>query len=477
MMRINASAHEETEGTLTRRRWWALAVVVAAQFMFVVDAFVVNIAVPSIRADIQATTGEMQGVIAIYQIAFAGLIIAGGRLGDMRGPKPAFLFGVAAFTAASLWCGLSQTGLELVAARAVQGMSAAIMVPQVLTTIHVLFPIEERHKAFGIYGSTLGLGAAVGFLAGGLLLSLNLNGWGWRTIFFVNLPLGGLLLASGFKLMPNLAGRPNEQFDYVGAIVLFVALVSIVAPLSFGVDFNWTPGVFIGMAIGVSLLISLWPLEQWVTRRRRRLPILHLDLFQDTSFVLGLGAIYFFTFANLSFYLVLTLYLQLGLALSPLATGLTVLPLALTFALVSRLSGSRVKRRGLSALIEGGVLQIIGLALPAALLGLYGAVSPILLSLLLAAFGAGQAMVMAPLYGTVLSNVPAAHAGTGGGVISTVQQVGNSCGIVVVGSVFYAIQNNHAADTALVFSLGVLVLALFATVGFLQRLRTAQHLT
>jgi len=472
-MLINASVDE---GKLVTRRWWALTVVVAAQFMFVVDAFVVNIAIPSIRADIQATTGEMQSVIAIYQIAFAGLIIAGGRLGDLRGPKSAFLLGVAGFTAASLWCGLSQTGPELVAARAIQGMTAAIMVPQVLATIHVLFPDEERHKAFGVFGSTLGLGAAVGFVVGGLLVSLNLNGWGWRAIFFVNLPIGGSLLAGGFKLMPRLAGRSNAQFDYVGAAVLFVALVSIVAPLSFGADFDWAPGVFIGMAIGLALLISMWPLERRVARAGRRLPILHLDLLQDTSFALGLGAVYFFTFANLSFYLILTLYLQLGLALSPLATGLTVLPLALTFAVVSRLSGSRAGRRGLSALIEGCVVQIVGLVLLAAVLGWYGPISPVLLSLLLVPFGAGQAMVMAPLYGTVLSNVPAAHAGSGGGVISTVQQVGNSCGIVVVGSVFYAVQGTRAADTALVFSLGLLVLALLAVVGFLQRLRIAQRL-
>src|SRR5690606_15142641 len=123
-------------------------------------------------------------------------------------------------------------------------------------------------------------------------------------------------------------------FDHVGAIVLFVALMCIVAPLSFGVDFNWDPTVFVVMAIGLLLLMLMWPLERWVAQSRRRLPILHLDLFRDMSFVVGLGAIYFFTFSNLSFYLVLTLYLQLGLGLSPLSSGLTVLPLALTFAVI-----------------------------------------------------------------------------------------------------------------------------------------------
>src|SRR5690606_6122684 len=167
--------------------------------------------------------------------------------------------------------------------------------------------------------------------------------------------------------------------------------------------------------------------------------------------------------------------LQLGLALSPLATGFTVLPLALTFAAVSRLSGSHAERRGLSALIEGCIVQIAGLVLLAAILEWHGPISPVHLSLLLAVFGAGQAMVMAPLYGAVLSNVPVEHAGSGGGVISTVQQVGNSCGVVVVGSVFYSAQGSRTADTALVFSLGILVLALFATAGFLQRLQVARR--
>lgn len=452
------------------QRWWVLAIIVTAQFMFVVDAFVVNVAIPSIQADLHATEGEIQSILAIYQIAFAGLIIAGGRLGDIRGPKAAFLFGVAGFTAASLWCGLSQSGAELVTARAFQGVAAAIMVPQVLATIHVLFPDNERGKAFGIFGLTLGLGAAVGFVLGGLLVSLNLGGWSWRTIFFINLPVGGILLAGGHKLMPQLPGKPHVLFDHVGAIVLFVALMCIVAPLSFGVDFNWDPTVFVVMAIGLLLLMLMWPLERWVAQSRRRLPILHLDLFRDMSFVVGLGAIYFFTFSNLSFYLVLTLYLQLGLGLSPLSSGLTVLPLALTFAVISRLTGSRVQRRGLSALVEGCAVQIIGLVLLAGIIEWFGAVPPLLLSLLLVVFGAGQAMVMAPLYGTVLSKVPAAHAGSGGGVISTVQQVGNSCGIVVAGSVFYIVHGNHTARDALASSLGLLVLALFVTIGLIQQL-------
>src|SRR3954466_10478973 len=155
-------------------RWWALGVVVAAQFMFVVDAFVVNVAIPTIRRDLGASAGEMEAVLALYQIAYAASVITGSRLGDIYGRRRVFLTGVLAFTATSVWCGLAGSGAELVAARVAQGMSAALMVPQVLATIHALFPDQGRGRAFAIFGIALGLGGAVGFAAGGWLVSLDL---------------------------------------------------------------------------------------------------------------------------------------------------------------------------------------------------------------------------------------------------------------------------------------------------------------
>jgi EmrB/QacA subfamily drug resistance transporter len=460
----------ELEDKQDRHRWWVLAIVVAAQFMFVVDAFVVNVAIPSIRTDLHATTGEIQSVIAIYQIAFAGLIITGGRLGDLYGPKPAFLIGVVGFTGASLWCGLCTSGVELVAARAVQGVAAAIMVPQVLAVIQLLFPGEERGKAFGIFGFTMGLGAAVGFALGGFLVSLDLDGVGWRSIFFVNLPIGAFLLLESIRSMPCLPGKRGLKIDVTGATLLFAALVCIVAPLSFGADFHWSAPVFAVMAGGLLLLILLWPLESAIEKRKHCLPIVHLDLFRDADFVTGLVAIFFFTFANLSFYLLLTLYLQLGLGLPALKSGLTVLPLAISFAIVSRFAAPRAQKRGVKALIEGCVLQIGGLFIVGALIAVVPAIPIDAIAMMLVIFGAGQAMVMAPLYGLVLSKVPAGHAGSGGGVLSTVQQVGNSCGIVTAGSIFYPVQSMYSARLALCASLIVLAMALSVTIGALTLL-------
>jgi EmrB/QacA subfamily drug resistance transporter len=450
------------------RRWWVLAIVVAAQFMFVVDAFVVNVAIPSIRADLHATTGEIQGVIVLYQIAFATLIIIGGRLGDIRGAKPVFLLGLAGFTIASLWCGLAHSGAELVMARAVQGAAAALMIPQVLATIHLLFRDAERGRAFGVYGFTLGFGAAFGFGLGGWLLALDVAQLGWRTIFFVNVPIGLALLCAALWLMPATPRRTGIQLDVIGAAVLLLALLCITGPLLLGADLGWAPWLFAVMAAGLLLLMVMWPLERWVERRRNGLPLVHLALLHERSFAIGLLVVFFFTFANISFYLVFTLYMQLGLGFSPLRSGTTVLPLAIGFAIMSRLAGPRAQLRGIIALIEGCGVQIAGLVILGVAVALAPPLEPLPLALLLVVFGVGQAMVMAPLYGLVLTKVPPAHAGSGGGVLSTVSQIGNGSGVAVIGGFFHAIQAAHSARDALLASLAVLAIAIAVTAGLLR---------
>jgi MFS family permease len=165
------------------RRWWVLAIVVAAQFMFGVDAFIVNVAIPTIAAELHASPAQVESVIAIYLIAYATLIVTGGRLGDIYGTKPVFLTGVFGFTVTSLWCALAQSGAELIEARLAQGATAALMVPQVLATLHLLFSDHSRSRAFAIYGIVLGLAGAAGFLLGGVLVTLDIAGVGWRAVF------------------------------------------------------------------------------------------------------------------------------------------------------------------------------------------------------------------------------------------------------------------------------------------------------
>src|SRR2546430_7486048 len=197
----------------TSRRWWVLAIVVAAQFMFGVDAFVVNVALPTIAVELHASAAQIEAVIAVYLIAYATLVVTGGRLGDTYGTKNVFLAGVLGFTLTSLWCGLAQSGPELIAAGLAQGATAALMVPQVLGTLHLLFADEARGRAFGIYGVVLGLAGAAGFALGGALVTLDLLGLGWRVVFFVNVPFGLIIVAVAFRIMPQVARRADTRLD------------------------------------------------------------------------------------------------------------------------------------------------------------------------------------------------------------------------------------------------------------------------
>src|SRR5437870_5781501 len=195
------------------RRWWVLATVVAAQFMFGVDAFIVNVAIPTIAAELHASSAQIEAVIAIYLIAYATLVVTGGRLGDIHGARNVFIAGVLGFTLTSLWCGLAQSGPELIMARLAQGATAALMVPQVLATIHLLFADSARGRAFAIYGVVLGLAGAAGFALGGLLVTLDLGGFGWRAVFFVNVPFGIIIIATAVRLMPTALRRAGTRLD------------------------------------------------------------------------------------------------------------------------------------------------------------------------------------------------------------------------------------------------------------------------
>src|SRR5579864_1376011 len=223
---------------VSSRRWWVLAIVVAAQFMFGVDAFIVNVALPTIAVELKATPTQVESVVAIYLIAYATLVITGGRLGDIYGTRLAFVAGVAGFTATSLWCGLAQSGTELIIARLAQGATAALMVPQVLATLHLLFSDEARGRAFSIYGVVLGLSGAAGFVLGGVLVTLNLFDLGWRTVFVVNVPFGLAIIAAALRIMPQPPRRAGTSLDASGALVLFLGLLCLIGPLLFGHDLH-----------------------------------------------------------------------------------------------------------------------------------------------------------------------------------------------------------------------------------------------
>lgn len=450
-----------------RRRWWILAVVVGGQFMFVVDAFVVNVAIPSIRADLRASDGAMEAVIAIYQLAYATLVITGGRLGDMWGRKRLFLIGLLGFTAASIYCGFASSAATLIAGRLLQGAAAALMSPQVLATIHTLFPDATRARAFAVFGISLGLGGATGVLLGGWLIQLDIAGLGWRSVFFVNGPVGMALAVAAAVLMPADSGRGNGDLDLSGAAVLFVGLLCLVGPVLAARDLHYAWWLWTIEAFGAATLVAFLRLERRI-EQAGRMPLIDLDLLDDKRFVLGLAATACFFIANISVYLVVTLFLQSGLGWSALDAGSSVLPLTLAFVVASRHGARRAAAVGARALIDGCLLEATGL-LAVAMVAAGGAPT-IPLILALAVFGYGQGLVMAPLFGAVLTAVRHAHAGSGAGLLTTVQQVANAAGVALIGGLYFAVQPMAGDSGALLVSLLDAVIALLVSAVLLARM-------
>jgi MFS family permease len=465
--------HQKVSATVdASRRWWVLTIVVAAQFMFGVDAFIVNVAIPTIATDLHTTPAQIEAVIAVYLIAYATLVVTGGRLGDIYGTKKVFLIGVLGFSVTSLWCGLAQSGTELIGARLAQGAAAALMVPQVLATLHLLFSDGARARAFSIYGIVLGLAGAAGFLLGGVLVTFDPAGFGWRTVFFVNVPFGIIIMAAASAIMPTVPRRAGTRLDIAGAIVLFTGLLCLIGPLLLGHDVHWAAWIWLVMAMGAAIVAGFLRLER-IVANRGGMPLIDLALLSDAAFMRGLYAAFCFFFANLSFYLIMTIFMQNALHLPPVRAGMVFLPLTLAFVIASRHSAMRARHRGTWVLIEGCALQVIGLATLALTVAVATAPTASLLALVLTIFGYGQGLAMAPLSSAVLSTVKPASAGSGAGMYGTVAQIANAAGVAVIGAVFFATQTAFSARPALLVSLALFAASIAICAAFLSWMRRA----
>jgi predicted MFS family arabinose efflux permease len=348
------------------------------------------------------------------------------------------------------------------------------MVPQVLATIHVLFADASRSRAFGIYGIVLGLSGAVGFVLGGVLVTLDLAGLGWRAVFFVNVPIGLVIVAAAWLWMPQPPRRGGTRLDIPGAIVLFIGLLGLIGPLLFGRDAGWAPWVWLAMVAGLVVIACFVKLERRVAARGG-MPLVDLNLVADWAFMRGLCAVFCFFFANLSFYLVMTLFMQGAWHMPPLQAGLVFLPLALTFVAASRHSAVRARHRGTLVLLEGCAVQIAGLGALALTITLAAAPSALLLVLPLMLLGYGQGMVMAPLSGAVLSTVPATSAGSGSGMYGTTTQIANAAGVAAIGAVYFAVQSAASAQAALLAAFAACALSVGASAMFLKWMRRAAN--
>jgi EmrB/QacA subfamily drug resistance transporter len=405
--------------------------------MSTLDFFIVNVAVPSVQSDLHASAGQIQWTIAGFALAVGAGVITAGRLGDLFGRRRVFSVGLALFTVTSAACGLVPDAGELVAARVAQGLSAALMTPQVLAIIGTVFTGKALGRAFTAYGLTMGLAAVFGQLIGGGLIQADLFGLGWRCCFLINVPIGVAALALTPRYVPSTRGTGQARLDLVGATLVTAALIATVLPLIDGREQGWPLWTELSFAAAAVLYAGFGLHQRWLARRDGA-PLIDLRMFTDRAFSAGMLVQLIAWTGQGSFFLVLAVYLQQGLGLTALTSGVVFISIGGGYIATSIASGAVTARLGRQTVALGAALMMVALVLLIAASQHIGSTgSPWWLVPGLAVDGAGMGLIIAPLASIVLARVAPHHAGAASGVLSTVMQVGGALGIAVIGIVFY----------------------------------------
>jgi EmrB/QacA subfamily drug resistance transporter len=433
-------------------RWIAFIVLLSGGFMPPVDFFIVNVSLPSIQTSIGATSAELQLVVSGYASAYAVFLITGGRLGDLYGRRRMFLLGMAGFTLANLLCGLAASPATLVGGRILQGVAAAILVPQVLGPVRTLFPTDrDLARALSSYGIMMGIAAVCGQFLGGALVEWSPFDLGWRAVFLLKVPLGLAVLLAAWVVVPETSTAQRVRIDAAGAALLSLALACLVLPLSEGRQQGWPAWTFIMLAAVVPLIAVFVGFEARLAARGA-MPLLDLRLIAIRSFRRGVvvGTLFFFTTA---FYVTFSFYQQQGLGTDPLHTGLAILPYGAGLFVGPLVSAPLVRRLGNALLPIGMGIQVAG----------YGATGlaiwsgfdgwPVFLAVLVAGFGQGIALPR--LYNAALGDVPPQQAGVAAAVINSALQIGGAISVAGVGSLFFAVLGGGTGHTAYAHAFGV----------------------
>jgi EmrB/QacA subfamily drug resistance transporter len=417
----------------------ALAVLGSVLALDILDGTVVNVAVPSIQRGLGASDATIQWLIAGYSLGFALFLVIGGRLGDSFGYRRMFVFGVGGFTLASLACGLAGSPEVLIASRVVQGAMAAMMAPQGMALVQVLYLPHERTVAMGVFGTIGGLSAVLGPILGGFLIQADLFGLGWRPIFLINAPIGLLALLCGQLLLPGGRSTHPTRPDWFGAALLAPSLFLLLFPLIQGRELGWPPWLLcmLGAAIPAAF-VFIRHVE--ATSARGGGPLVAPELFHVRTFVVGMALSLTFASAVSGYLLVFTLMLQQGLRCSALDTALASIPFAAAVGFsIGFISRKMSRRLGRSLITIGAAMMAFGLvAIGAAIRLTPGLTQFWALAPLLAIAGAGMGLVTGPLTPIVLGDVDLRHAGAASGVLSSVQQFGSALGVALSGSIFFA---------------------------------------
>ena len=367
-----------------------------------------------------------------------------------------FSLGLALFTLSSLACAAAGSAVALNLARLIQGLAAALISPQVFSIIGVKYTGEDRVRALSMYGVVMGLAAAGAQIIGGLLIGADIAGLGWRSVFLINVPVGLVALALAPRLVPESRAENPARLDLLGALLVSIGLVALVLPLTEGRQDGWPPWAWISLA-AAPLVFGVFALSQKRLARRGGVPLLPPDLFRARTFSAGLVTQLAMWCGQASFFLVLSLYLQQGRGLSALQAGVVFAILAVAFVATSLRAPRWVTHYGRGLIAAGAVILAAGdlvLLGCVSAIGTGGSVAVLIPGLLLV--GAGQGLCITPISATVLSSLDPQHAGAAAGVLSTMQQVGNSLGVAVTGVIFFGALDSGYAHA---FTLSVAELA------------------
>ena len=457
-------------------RWLAFIVLVVGGLLPSVDFFIVNVSLPSIHTSLGANPAEVQLVVSGYAASYAVFLITGGRLGDLYGRRRLFMIGMAGFLATNALCGLAITPAQLVIGRILQGVTAALLAPQVLGSIRALFPGEsELASALSFYGIMMGLAACLGQFSGGALVEWSPFDLGWRTVFLAKLPIGIPVLLLGWWLIPETSGSRRQRLDIGGAALISLALACLVLPLSEGRQQGWPLWTFIMLAAVPVLGLAFLRFEDRLTARGGS-PLLDLGLVAIPSFRRGVlvGTLFFFT---TSFYVLFSIYQQEGYGTDPLHTGLAILPYGIGLFVGPLVSGPLPARWRPWLLTVGMGIQVVGYGAIAAVIvaGFDG--WPVTLTVLLAGFGQGIAYPR--LFNTVLGDVAPHQAGVAAGVLTSALQIGAAISVAAIGSLFFSVLGHgfgrdayaHAFAIGQAATTGALLVAMLLSVPRGVRIR------
>jgi EmrB/QacA subfamily drug resistance transporter len=408
------------------RRWQALVVLALSLLVVTVDNTILNVALPTIREELDASSSQLQWIVDSYLLVFAGLLLAAGSLGDRFGRKGALFAGLGVFGLGSLLAAISTDSTQLIASRALMGVGAAAIMPTTLSILTNIFPKEERSKAIAIWAAVAGVGIAVGPISGGYLI----EHFSWSSIFLVNLPVVVACLIAGAVLIPSSRDPESPRLDLPGIALSISGLTAIVWGLIEAPERGWTSTTILAaFAAGAAILGAF---VAWELRSRQ--PMLDVSVFRNLRFSAASLSVTFVFFALMGVMYFLTTYLQSVMGYTALEAGVRTLPIALGLILASRLSVALTARLGTKVAVAGGLL-IVGIALGAFTsvdvdTGYLGKVAAALTLM-----GVGMGLAMAPATDAIMGSLPRAKAGIGSAMNDVVRELGGTLGVAVLGSI------------------------------------------